>query len=78
MTSYLEKRKNELSEFESRIIYKITEFQKEYEEAFTRNALEDIQQKMIQVIKNDFCDKYLEIQKHQDTENRSKVTLRCL
>ena len=30
------------------------------------------------MIKEDFCDKYLEIQKHQDTENGNKVTLRCL
>ena len=33
---------------------------------------------MIKTIKEDFCDKYLELQKHQDTENGSKVTLRCL
>lgn len=78
LTSYLEKRKNELNEFETRIIYKTTELQKEYEEAITKNILHDMQNKMIQMIKDDFCDKYLEIQKHHDTENSSKVTLRCL
>lgn len=78
MTGYLDKRKSALSEFELRIIYKVIELQKEYEEAMTKNTLHDIQNKMITVIKEDFCDKYLEIQKHQDTENGNKVTLRCL
>ncbi len=78
LTNYLDKRKNSLSEFELWIIYKIIEFQKEYEEAMTKNILGEIQQKLITVIKEDFCDKYLEIQKYQDTENGSKVTLRCL
>jgi valyl-tRNA synthetase len=32
----------------------------------------------INTIKEDFCDKYLEIQKHQDTEHGEKITLRCL
>ena len=78
LTGYLDKRKSALSEFELRIIYKIIELQKEYEEAMTKNTLHDIQNKMITIIKEDFCDKYLEIQKHQDTENGNKVTLRCL
>jgi len=78
LTKYLEKRKNELSEFETRIIYKTIDFQKEYEEALGKNQLHDIQQKLITIIKDDFCDKYLEIQKHTTTENGSKVTLRCL
>ena len=78
LTNYLEKRKSSISEFELRIIYKITELQKEYEEAMAKNALQDIQDKMITLIKEDFCDKYLEIQKHQTTENSNKVTLRCL
>ena len=74
----MEKRKTSLSEFELWIIYKISELQKEYEEAMEKNTLHEIQNKMITMIKEDFCDKYLEIQKHQDTENGSKVTLRCL
>lgn len=78
MTSYLDKRKTNLSEFELWIIYKTIELQKEYEDAMTKNTLNEIQDKMISMIKEDFCDKYLEIQKHQDTENGSKVTLRCL
>ena len=78
MTSYLEKRKSALSEFELRIMYQTIELQKEYEEAIAKNALREIQDKMILMFKEDFCDKYLEIQKHQDTENGSKVTLRCL
>lgn len=78
MTNYLEKRKNALSEFELRIIHRITDLQKEYEEALAKNALSEIQRKIIQTTKDDFCDKYLEIQKHHDTENGSKVTLRCL
>ena len=78
MTNYLEKRKNEISEFETRIIYKTIDLQKEYEEAIEKNELQNIQSKMITMIKDDFCDKYLEIQKYYDTENGSKVTLRCL
>jgi len=78
LTSYLDKRKASLSEFELWIIYKTIELQKEYEEAIAKNALDRIQQKMITMIKEDFCDKYLEIQKHQNTENSEKVTLRCL
>jgi valyl-tRNA synthetase len=74
----LDKRKTNLSEFELWIIYKTIELQKEYEDAMTKNTLNEIQDKMISMIKEDFCDKYLEIQKHQDTENGSKVTLRCL
>jgi len=74
----LDKRKASLSEFELWIIYKTIELQKEYEEAIAKNALDRIQQKMITMIKEDFCDKYLEIQKHQNTENSEKVTLRCL
>jgi valyl-tRNA synthetase len=60
------------------ITYKTIELQKEYEEAITKNALHDAQEKVITMIKEDFCDKYLEIQKHQDTENGNKVTLWCL
>lgn len=78
MTSYLDKRKSDLSEFELRIIYKTIEFQKEYEEAMTKYVLGDIQQKMLTMIKEDFCDKFLEIQKYQNTENGSKVTLRYI
>jgi valyl-tRNA synthetase len=59
-------------------MYKITEIQKEYEDAMKKNALSEIQEKLITMIKEDFCDKYLEIQKHQDTENGNKVTLRCI
>lgn len=78
LTSYIEKRKSALSEFELWIIYKTIELQKEYEESMTKNSLQEIQDKMITVIKEDFCDKYLEIQKHQDTEHGNKVTLWCL
>lgn len=78
LISYLDKKKNTLSEFELWIIYQTTELQKEYEEAIGKNALQEAQHKIITMIKEDFCDKYLEIQKHQDTENSSKVTLRCL
>lgn len=78
LTSYLEKKKSTLSEFESWIIYKTTELQKEYEELIEKNRLSEIQGKMIHMIKNDLCDKYLEIQKHQETENGNKVNLRCL
>ena len=78
MTSYLEKRKSIISEFELWIIYKTAELQKEYEEAMAKNTLQDIQDKMIAMIKEDFCDKYLEIQKHLTTETNNKVTLRCL
>lgn len=78
LTSYLEKRKAGLSEFELWIIYKTIELQKDYEEAIAKNTLHEIQHRMLMTIKEDFCDKYLEIQKHQDTENGSKVTLRCL
>lgn len=78
LTGYLNKKKSSLSEFESWIIYKTIELQKEYEEAITKGAIYEIQDKMITMIKEDFCDKYLEIQKYQDTENNNKVTLRCL
>lgn len=78
LTNSLDKKKNTLSEFEMRIIYKITELQKEYEEAINKIALNEAQEKTITIFKEDFCDKYLEIQKHYDTENGNKVTLRCL
>jgi len=54
------------------------ELQKEYQEAMKKNMGNEIQQKIIAMVTEDFCDKYLEIQKHQDTENGNKVTLRCL
>lgn len=78
LTSYIEKRKNNLSDFESWIVYKIVELQKEYEECMAKHTPQKIQEKVITVFKEDFCDKYLEIQKHQETENGSKVTLWCL
>jgi valyl-tRNA synthetase len=78
LTGYVNKKKSSLSEFEWWIIYKTIELQKEYEEAITKGAIYEIQDKMITMIKEDFCDKYLEIQKYQDTENNNKVTLRCL
>lgn len=78
LTEFLEKRKNALSDFELWIIYKTSELQKDYEEEITKNMLHNAQEKMISILKKDFCDKYLEIQKHQETENGSKVTLRCL
>ncbi|MEI7557315.1 MAG: class I tRNA ligase family protein [bacterium] len=51
------------------------ELQKDYAEAMKKTSFHDIQNRMIQIIKEDFCDKYLEIQKHQDTTNGDKVTL---
>lgn len=78
MTGYLDKKKTALSEFELRMIYKTIELKKEYQEAMAKSTLIEIQHKMIVLIKEDFCDKYLEIQKYQDTENGNKVTLRCL
>jgi len=78
LTGYLDKRTANLNEFELWIIYKTTELQKEYEDAIAKNALHEIQAKIITLFKEDFCDKYLELQKHQDTENGNKVTLRCL
>jgi len=54
------------------------EIQKEYEEAFSKNMIHEIQNKIITLIKDDFCDKYLEIQKHYETENSNNVTLRCV
>lgn len=78
LTSHLDKKKNALSEFELWIIYKTTELQKEYEEAMKKNTLHEIQGKIINMVKEDFCDKYLEIQKNCEAENKDKVTLRCL
>lgn len=78
LTNYIEKRKNNLSDFESWIVYKIVELQKEYEEYMSKHTPQHIQEKVITVFKEDFCDKYLEIQKHQETENGNKVTLWCL
>ncbi len=78
LTSQLDKKKNSFSEFELWIIYKTIELQKEYEEALSKNMIYEIQDKIINTIKDDFCDKYLEIQKHHETENNDKVTLRCL
>ncbi len=78
LTSYIDKRKNALNEFELWMIYTTIELQKEYEEAIAKNTIKEIQNRIISVVKNDFCDKYLEIQKIHDTENSSKVTLRCL
>lgn len=60
------------------MIYKTTELQKEYEDAMAKNMLHEIQEKIITVVREDFCDKYLEIQKHRDTEYGNKVTLWCL
>lgn len=78
LTKYLEKRKSAISEFEAWMMYRINELQKEYDEAMAKDILAEIQEKLIHMIKDDFCDKYLEIQKHQDTENGNKVSLRCL
>lgn len=75
LTIALEKKKASLNEFESRILSKIIELQKDYAEAMKKTSFHDIQNRMIQIIKEDFCDKYLEIQKHQDTTNGDKVTL---
>ncbi len=78
LSSSIEKKANTLNEFELRSIYKITELQKEYEEALTKNDISDIMQRIIHTTKKDFCDKYLEVQKYQDSENSNKVMLRCL
>lgn len=74
----MNKRKASLHEIELWIIYKTIELQKEYEEALSKFSFDEIQHKLLTIITEDFCDKYLEVQKHQDTENGSKVTLRCL
>ncbi|MEI7920035.1 MAG: class I tRNA ligase family protein [bacterium] len=60
------------------MIYKTIELQKEYEEYMTKHEPQNIQKKIITMFKEDFCDKYLEIQKQQETENGNKVTLWCL
>ena len=78
LTSYIEKRKNNISDFEWWMIYKTIELQKEYEEYMTKHEPQNIQKKIITMFKEDFCDKYLEIQKQQETENGNKVTLWCL
>jgi valyl-tRNA synthetase len=78
LTEHLQKKEKKLNEFETRIIYKTTELQKDYEDMLNKNTLDEIQNKIIDFIKNDFCDKYLEIQKHQSSENNEKVMLWCL
>lgn len=78
LASSLEKKKDTLSEFEHWIIYKTTEIQKEYEELLHKDKISEIQDKIITIIKHDFCDKYLEIQKNYETENKHKVNLWCL
>ena len=78
LTTYINKRTQELSEFELWMVYNIGQLQKEYDDAIEKNTLQEIQHKIINTIKEDFCDKYLEIQKHQDTEHGEKITLRCL
>ena len=78
LTSYLEKRKNNINDIELRSIYKIIELQKEYEENMAKYTPYKIQEKIISIITEDFCDKYLEIQKYQNSEYGDKVTLRCL
>ncbi len=74
----LQKKINKLTEFETRIIYKTAELQKEYAEMLEKNEIEEILAKTIHFVKDDFCDKYLEIQKYQENENEDKVTIRCL
>ena len=78
LTEYLQKKQNKLHKFETRIIYKTTELQKEYEDLLNKNTLDELQNRMIDFIKNDFCDKYLEIQKHPNSDNNDKVMVWAL
>ncbi len=74
-TKDIEKKEKQLNEFETWIIFKTKELQKEYEDMLNKNMLDEIQNKMIHFITNDFCDKYLEIQKYQDSDN-SEIVMR--
>jgi len=78
ITQYIKKNIPHLTEFELRIIYKITELQKDYEDMLNQNTLNQLIEKIINVITIDFCDKYLEIQKHQESKHKDQVIVRCL
>ncbi len=60
------------------MISKSQELYREYQDAMEQKSLAKIQIMMIESIKNDFCDKYLEIKKIKNTDYWSLVSLRCL
>lgn len=60
------------------MLYQLQEFQKEYEENIHKYTIQDNVIRLLQIIKDEFCDKYLEIQKHTESDLQQKVTLRCL
>lgn len=76
--TYLTKKQSNLNEFEIWILYQLQEFQKEYEENIQKYEIRENITKIIHLIKDEFCDKYLEIQKHTESEYQQQVTIRCL
>jgi len=76
MSKYIKKHIWELHEFELRILYKTKELQNEYEEAMKKNNISNIQKKLIQTIQKDFCEKYIEIDKHEHSIHINIVAVR--
>ena len=76
--SYLEKRVNKLEPNEYRILSQIKDLYRELPDYIMSNRLDLFGKKVIDCIKKDFCDKYLEISKIKSTEYTEKVSLFCV
>lgn len=76
--AYLEKRVSKMEPNEYRMLCRIKDLYEELEENVDKNNVAQISAKIIDCIKRDFCDKYLEIIKIRNSEITEKVAIFCV
>lgn len=76
--TYLEKRLSKLEPNEYRMLCRVKDLYTQMPEHLNKNSLAEFGQKVIDCIKRDFCDKYLEIIKIRNTEFTEKISAFCV
>lgn len=76
--SYIDKRLAKLEPNEYRMLCRIKELYTELPEHVNKNSIAELGTKIIECVKQDFCDKYLEIIKIRNTEFTEKIATFCV
>lgn len=71
----LEKHMDDLHDFDLWIINKIRELYQEVDQCLQSNMVREFGLRLLSIVKDDFCNKYLEISKHNKSALKEKVMI---
>jgi len=75
---YVEKRMSKISTFEYWMLCRVKELQEDMVESIEKNTLPLFAHRLTECIKKDFCDKFLEVIKIQQTDLTESVAILCV